>query len=153
VRAEEGDQVSAEVRATMPRKVLLVTQWLQSCTPVTEICGTRISYRLDGTYPAIRVADVGPIERGPEEVLQRIQIECWAEDYDTAEQLALAVEAVVATARGEWPAGYCAGGDVDAGPYFSPDPQSERFRHQLDLALWFYPGDVDTDSTDASVPS
>lgn len=125
--------------AVMPSSVEIVNQWLKAQEPVTDICGKRISYTLTGTYPAIRVTDVGPIERGPEEVLRRIQIECWADDYDKAEQLALRVEAHIPEARGQWPAGYCAGGDVVAGPFANPDQKSQRYRFQLDVGLWLYP--------------
>lgn len=125
--------------ALMPRAALLATQWLQSQTRVTNHVGNRVSYRLGGTYPAIRVTDLGAIERGPEEQLRRLQIECWADDYDKAEAIAAAVESVVPEAAGVWPAGRCAGGAVESGPFSNPDTESEKFRHQLDVALWIYP--------------
>lgn len=125
--------------AMMPPALRVVNEWLTAQAAVTDVAGTRISYRLTGTYPAIRLADLGPMARGPEEQLRRIQVECWADDYDVAERLAAAVESVVPEARGQWPSGYCAGGSVEAGPYANPDSASERFRHQLDIALWLYP--------------
>lgn len=125
--------------ALMPPTVRLVADWLQAQAAVAAVVGMRVSYRLTGTYPAIRVADLGPIQRGPEEALRRVQIECWAADYDDAERLAATVESVLPEARGAWPSGYCAGGSVESGPYSNPDETSQKFRHQLDVALWLYP--------------
>lgn len=125
--------------ALMPRTALLVSQWLTSQEAVSAIIGHRASYKLGPLYPAIRITDLGPIERGPEEALKRIQIECWAQDYDTAERLAATVESLVDTSHGEWPAGYCAGGSVESGPFPGPDEESGRWRWQLDLGLWLYP--------------
>lgn len=125
--------------AKMPRTLLVVADWLKAQTPVTDIIGKRVSYRLGTTFPAIRLTDLGPIERGPEEALRRIQIECWADDYGTAEDLAAEVERHLPEARSQWPSGYCAGGAVESGPFASPDENSERHRHQLDVALWIYP--------------
>jgi len=121
------------------RPLAVVNQWLKSQARVTDLCGKRIAPKLDPVLPAIRLTNVGPIERGPEEVKWRVQIECWAETYDEAEALALAVVSVVPMARGSWPAGYCAGGSVESGPFDSPDPPSEKFRLQLDVGLWTYP--------------
>ncbi|MGI8682070.1 MAG: hypothetical protein ACR2JO_08065 [Mycobacteriales bacterium] len=128
--------------ALMPRTVALVNEWLKAQPAITAVCGKRISYALGGTYPAIRLADIGPITRGPEEALRRIQVECWADDYDTAERLAATVESVLPEAVGAWPSGYCAGGSVESGPFASPDPNSVRYRHQLDVALWLYPSTI-----------
>ena len=125
--------------ALMPPAVRLAADWLQAQAAVTAAAGKRISYRLTGTYPAIRLTDLGPMGRDEGGALRRIQIECWADDYDIAERLAAAVESVVPEAHGDWPSGYCAGGDVESGPFASPDPASQRFRHQLDVALWLYP--------------
>jgi len=127
--------------AKMPRALKVVNEWLKAQAAVTDLAGKRISHKLDAQLPAIRLTNVGPIERGPEEALQRIQVECWAETYDDAEDLANVVVSVLPEARGEWPAGYCAGGGVESGPFDSPDPESEKYRQQLDLALWLYPND------------
>ena len=125
--------------AVMPKTTKLVGEWLKAQSAVSAVVAARVSYRLTGTYPAIRLTDLGPIECGPEEALRRIQIECWADDYDTAENLALAVESVLPEARGTWPSGKCAGGSVASGPFANPDPASQKYRHQLDVALWLYP--------------
>lgn len=123
----------------MPSAIYVVNEWLKAQPAVVAVCGKRISYTLGSTYPAIRLADVGPIQRGPEETLRRIQVECWADDYDTAERLAAKVEAALPEARGTWSSGYCAGGSVESGPFANPDSNSQRYRHQLDVALWLYP--------------
>lgn len=125
--------------ALMPATLHVVTEALLAQTAVTEKCGNRISYRLGATFPAIRLTDVGTVERAPEEALHRVQVECWAAKYDDAERLAASVVSVVSDLRGDWPSGYCAGGTVESGPFDSPDENSERFRVQLDLALWLYP--------------
>lgn len=127
--------------AKMPRSLKVVNEWLKAQAAVTAIAGKRISYKLDTTLPAIRLTNVGPIQRGPEEALQRIQVECWAATYDDAEDLANTVVAALPEARGQWTSGYCAGGSVESGPFDSPDPNSEKYRQQLDLALWLYPND------------
>lgn len=124
--------------ALMPPTVLLVSQALKAQASVTALTG-HVSYRLTGTFPAIRLTDVGTIDRAPEEALHRVQVECWAEEYDDAETLARTVVSVVGDLAGDWPAGYCAGGSVESGPFSSPDDSSARYRHQLDLALWLYP--------------
>lgn len=124
----------------LPKGVLLVSQWLCSIEAVVDVIEDRKpSYRLGATYPQIRLVDVGPMERCAGEVKRRIQVECWAEDYDTAEDLALVIEAEIPTIRGQWPAGYCAGGGVESGPRSSPDDQAKKFRHLLDLGVWLYP--------------
>lgn len=123
----------------MPRPLAVVNQWLKAQAAVTAICGKRIAPFLDTVLPAIRLTNVGTIERSAEEALQRIQVECWAQTYDKAEELALTVVSVLPEARGQWDAGYCAGGTVEAGPFDAPDPDSEKYRQQLDLALWLYP--------------
>lgn len=123
----------------MPRSLKVVNEWLKAQTAVTDLCGKRISPKLDTVLPAIRLTNVGPIEQAPEEALQRIQVECWALTYDEAEDVALTVVSVLPEVRGQWTAGYCAGGAVEAGPFDSPDPPSEKYRQQLDLALWLYP--------------
>jgi hypothetical protein len=125
--------------ALMPKTVLLVSQALQAQPSVADVVERRVSYRLAKTFPCVRLTDVGTIERGPEEALQRIQVECWADDYDTAEDLSRAVVSVVGDLAGTWPAGFIAGGGVESGPFPSPDDSSERYRHQLDLGLWLYP--------------
>lgn len=123
----------------MPPALKVVNEWLKGQSTVTALCGKRISPVLDATLPAIRLTNVGPIERGPEEALQRIQVECWAATYDDAEKLANTVVSVLPEARGQWTSGYCAGGAVEAGPFDSPDPESEKYRVQLDVGLWLYP--------------
>lgn len=123
----------------MPPALKVVNEWLKAQTAITNLCGKRISPKLDATLPAIRLTNVGPIERGPEEALQRIQVECWAMTYDAAEDLANTVVSVLPEAHAQWPSGYCAGGSVESGPFDSPDPESEKYRQQLDLALWLYP--------------
>jgi hypothetical protein len=123
----------------MPAALKVVNEWLKAQTAITDICGKRISPKLDTVLPAIRLTNVGPIERGPEEALQRIQVECWAASYDDAEKLANTVVSVLPEARGQWTSGYCAGGAVESGPFDSPDLESEKYRQQLDLALWLYP--------------
>ena len=125
--------------ARIPPVLRVVNEWLKAQGSVTAICGKRISPKLTGDYPAIRLTDLGPMERGPEEHLRRIQVECWADDYATAEDLAAEVERHLLEARGQWPSGYCAGGTVESGPFASPDDTSQRYRHQLDVALWIYP--------------
>lgn len=124
--------------ALMPPTILLVSQALKAQASVAALTA-HVSYRLTGTFPAIRLTDVGTIDRAPEEALHRVQVECWAEKYDDAEALARTVVSVVGDLQGEWPAGYIAGGSVESGPFSSPDDNSERYRHQLDLALWLYP--------------
>ena len=125
--------------AVMPRAVLMATKWLQAQAAVTALVGQRISYRLGGTYPAIRITDIGTIDRGPEEELRRLQIECYADDYDDAERIAATVVSVLPEARGQWADGYCAGAAVESGPFHNPDPDPERHRHQLDIAFALYP--------------
>ena len=125
----------------MPNPVAVVNAWAKAQSTVTAICGTRISYRLTGTYPAIRLADIGPVERAPGERASRVQVECWADDYDTSVALAAAVDAAVedGTLRGTWASAPCSGGAVVFGPMAMPDPESTKFRQQLDLELWLYP--------------
>lgn len=123
----------------MPRPLAVANEWLKAQEAVTAICGKRISPMLIATLPAIRLTNVGTIERGPEEALQRIQVECWADTYDEAELLALTVVSVIPEARGQWAAGYCAGGAVESGPFDSPAPESEKYRQQLDVALQLFP--------------
>lgn len=123
----------------MPRAVLMATKWLQAQSAVTTLVGQRISYRLDGTYPAIRITDVGTISRGPEEELRRLQIECYADDYDVAERIAATVVSVLPEARGTWAGGWCAGAGVESGPFSNPDVDPQRHRHQLDVAFAIYP--------------
>lgn len=125
--------------ALMPATVKLASEALQAQEAIAAIVGRQVSYRLGKTFPAIRLTDVGTIDRGPEEALNRIQVECWAEKYDDASELARTVVSVVGDLAGEWPAGYIAGGGVEAGPFDSPDDNSERYRVQLDLGLWLYP--------------
>lgn len=125
--------------AKMPPPLRIVNEWLKAQAAVTAICGKRIDHTLAGVYPAIRLTDFGPIQHGPEEDLRRIQIECWAADYGTAEDLAATVVSVIPESVGTWATGYCAGGDVVSGPFANPDQNSERYRHQLDVALWLYP--------------
>lgn len=124
----------------LPNAVRLVAEWAKSRPAIAAIAAKRISYALGTTYPAIRLADVGPRARGPEEALSRVQVECWADDHDTASLLARTVEAEVPTLRGTYPGGgYCAGAAVVIGPFASPNQASARFRFLLDLELWVYP--------------
>jgi hypothetical protein len=123
----------------MPPPLLVVKDWLRSVAPVTAVVDTRISHRLPGTFPSIRLTDVGVASRSPEEALHRVQIECWGDDYDVTEDLALEIERHIPEARGAWPNGYCAGGSVDVGPFSSPDQKTGRQRHLLEVVLWLYP--------------
>lgn len=123
----------------MPRAVLMATRFLQAQTRITDVVGTRISYKLPTVMPCIRVTDVGVMWRGPEEELRRLQVECYALDYDTAENLANRVVSVLPDARGAWADGYCAGAAVESGPFANPDVDPEKFRHQLDIAFAIYP--------------
>lgn len=125
--------------AVMPRAVLMATKWLQAQASVTALVAQRISYRLDGTYPAIRITDIGVIARGPEEELRRLQFECFADDYDEAERIAATVVSVLPEARGTWAGGHCAGASVESGPFSNPDVDPQRHRHQLDIAFAIYP--------------
>lgn len=123
----------------MPRAVLMATRFLQAQARVSDVVGTRVSYKLAATYPCIRVTDIGVMWRGPEEEVRRLQLECFALDYDTAENLANRVVSVLPDAPGEWADGYCAGAAVEAGPFSNPDIDTEKFRHQLDIAFAIYP--------------
>lgn len=123
----------------MPRAVLMATRFLQAQARITDVVSTRISYKLHATLPAIRITDIGVMWRGPEEELRRLQIECFALNYDDAENLANRVVSVLPDARGEWADGYCAGAGVEAGPFSNPDVDPEKFRHQLDIAFAIYP--------------
>lgn len=125
----------------MPPPLKVANQWLKAQERVTQLCDKRIAPKLDAKLPAIRLTNVGPVDQGPEEALVRVQVECWAMTYDEAEQLALAVVSVIPEAAGQWPAGYCAGGAVLAGPFDSPDPASEKYRLQLDVGLRIYPNE------------
>lgn len=125
--------------ALMPRAALMATKWLQAQAAVTALVGQRISHKLGGIYPAIRITDVGTMARGPEEELRRLQIECFADSYDVAERIAATVVSVLPEARGTWAGGFCAGAGVESGPFYSPDVDPERHRHQLDIAFALYP--------------
>jgi hypothetical protein len=123
---------------TVTRPLGIAAEWLKADAGVSSIIVKRIGPVLHSTMPAIRLADLGPINRSTAGDWRLVQVECWAKDYDTAEQLAAAVERATETARGTYTDGYCSGAHVEAGPYANPDPNSERFRHQLDVALLLY---------------
>lgn len=127
--------------AKMPNAVWLVSTWAKSRPTITALVSKRISHQLGATFPAIRLADVGPRDRAPEEALNRVQVECWADDYDTADDIARTVESEVDSLRGSYPTvgAFCAGGSVALGPFASPDESSARYRFLLDLELWVYP--------------
>lgn len=123
----------------MPDPVDVGVDWLQAQTRVTDLVGKRISYRLGKLYPAIRLTDLGAIEAAAEEATHRLQVECWADDYETASSIARAVMSVLSDAAGQWSTGYCMGAGWLGGPFSSPDIDSERHRHQLDVALVIAP--------------
>lgn len=123
----------------MPSPIRIVNAWAKSRPAITAVVGKRISPKLDATLPAIRLTNVGPRDRGPEEALARVQVECWADDHDTAEDLANVVVAQVPTLRGQWATGWVAGAAVALGPFASHDQKTDRPRFLLDLELWIYP--------------
>lgn len=128
--------------APLTRPLKAVTAWLRTITAVTDVVDKRISWRLTGTYPAIRLTDLGPMGRTAAGDWRRVQIECWDGDYDVAEKLAADIAANADTgrgARGTWAGIYCAGSSVVLGPLSSPDQSSERSRHLLDVAFLLYP--------------
>jgi hypothetical protein len=131
--------MSAAPDLVLPSAVKVVNAWAKSRPAITDLVGKRISPVLDRTLPAIRLTNVGPRDRGPEEALARVQVECWSDDHDTAEDIANAVVAQLPSLPGEWAGGWCAGGGVAMGPFSSPDPQTERARYLLDLEIWIYP--------------
>lgn len=130
--------MSDDLPLTRPLKI--VRDWLRSLDAVTDLVEKRISWKLTGAYPAIRLADLGPMNRSAAGDWRRVQVECWAQDYDDAEQLAAVIAAAADTssARGAWANGYCAGSTVVLGPLSSPDQQSERSRHLVDVAFLLF---------------
>ena len=124
----------------VPNPVKTFTRWAQAQPSVTALCSNRVSYRLEGTYPAIRVTDVGPVERAPGERFNRVQVECWAADYDSAFSLASAVDQAIqdGTLRGVWGGQPCAGGAVVSGPFANPDETTQKFCHTFDVDMWLY---------------
>lgn len=126
----------------MPNPLWVVNDWIKA---LNTAAGNRVAPKLPGTMPAIRIANVGPRDRGPEEHLARVQVECWADDDDAAANLAATVEAGVPDLAGTYPYptdgvyAHCAGGGVAAGPFAAPDPNSQRYRYILDVELWLYP--------------
>lgn len=128
--------------AKQPDPLPVVATWLKNQPAVTAVIAKRVAPYLTGAYPAVRLADVGPRDRGPEEALNRVQIECWADDYDSASDLARVIERHVPELRGAYAGAWCAGGAVALGPFASPDTSSNRYRHILDVELWLYPAPV-----------
>lgn len=124
--------------AKMPNPLWVVSTWIKT---LETAAAKRVSPKLSATMPAIRLANVGPRDRGPEEQLARVQVECWADSEDEAQDLAAEVEAGLPDLAGTYEAdgAVCAGGSVAAGPYTANDPNSQRYRYILDVELWLYP--------------
>lgn len=128
--------------AELPDPIRVVNAWAKTRPSITNLVAKRISHELEGVYPAIRLTDLGPSDRSPDEWRFRVQVECWADDYDTARSAAAAVnrEVEAGTLQGTWLGAFCAGGAVTLGPFASPDQKTGRHRHLLELGLWLYPG-------------
>ena len=122
----------------LPDAETVVIQALNASAAVTGIVGTRIGTRIPDTptWPLIRVAKVAEVftdDEGSESSL--IQVECWADSDATASLLARTVVAARKDLPGTYAAGWLALVGVDSGPIPAPDPESERARYLLTLAV------------------
>lgn len=123
----------------LPDPVDVVNAWWKTRPALTALTGKRVDTVLGSTMPAVRLTNLSPRARGPEESLARVQVECWSDDRDEANLIGRTVEAELPTLHGAYGGGWCAGAAVVIGPFDSPDPETERARSLLDLELWLYP--------------
>lgn len=121
-----------------PVKVLI--DHYQGKPAVTDVVALRISDRLAGTYPAIRVTPISTRPGIPDEDGALVQIECWADDDRDADDLARTVRFELTGLRGPHPAAnaWCAGYD-DPTQFRSPDQKTGRSRTIVQTRLYLYP--------------
>lgn len=114
-----------------PDAVAGLGTFLRGHAAVSAIAGQRVSTRLSGTYPAVRLALVGG---DPSELWggadATVQVECWStlDDEATGYQLARTVVAAVSDARGIPVTGGYLLDATASEPFASPDPDTNRAR-------------------------
>jgi hypothetical protein len=115
----------------LPSAEALVVSWLKSRPALTTIHGGRVGTRLKTTLPAIRVQRIGGAVVNDWEDHPVVQIECWAADEDTADDLSRTVVAELPTARGGQVKTY----EIESGPYMVPDDPalSTNSRYNVDV--------------------
>jgi hypothetical protein len=99
----------------------------------------RVSTRLSGTLPAIRVTlvDGGPDTTGEfGGAHPTVQVECWANDPATADLMMRTFTAALPQVKGgTWGGVYVSGARVDLGPIMSDDPDTTAYRQLTDVIL------------------
>jgi hypothetical protein len=110
-------------------------------TTVAPMVGNRISTRLSGTYPAIRVTLLGGPDRPVDNTGQpEFQVECWGNGVGPAEEIeasdiARAVDAAVDDLPGTYTAGRIVAAYRIGGIIHSPDPSTSRQRYIVQVGL------------------
>ena len=110
-------------------------------TPVGPLVGNRISTRLSGTYPAIRITLLGGPDRAMESTGQpELQVECWGNgsgpsDETQALEIARNVEGFATSLAGSYGPGRIVGAYTLGGILHSPDASSGRERYIVQVGL------------------
>jgi hypothetical protein len=105
----------------LPSAPVITVAWLKANSDLAAIHGGRVGTRLNSVLPAIRVQRIGGIPQETWRDEPVMQIECWAADEGTADQLARTVVAVLPTVRGTYPSGRAWSYVIESGPFWAPD--------------------------------
>lgn len=121
----------------LPSAAAVTVAWLKGNADLAAVHGGRVGTKLNATLPAIRVQRIGGDVPEPWEDQPVLQLECWAADEATADQLTRTLLAVLPTVRGTYPTGVVYTYQIESGPYWAPDdPQlSNNSRYILTVRL------------------
>jgi hypothetical protein len=121
----------------LPSATVLTVAWLKEQPDLTAIHGGRVGTRLNQVLPAIRVQRIGGSIPEVWEDLPVLQIECWAADEGTADDLVRTVVAALPAYRGDFGVGHVYTYQIESGPFWAPDdPQlSSNARYILTVRL------------------
>jgi hypothetical protein len=120
--------------SVLPDAEALLIAALAAQTAIATPVGGRISTRLSGTYPAIRVTLLGGVGRIVDGTLEAdVQWEVWGDDSPTAEtvasDIARAIEAAVPLLAGVYGPGTIRGASSSGYIIHSPDSVTARERY------------------------
>ncbi len=134
-----------------PDPIVCTRQLLLTMPGVTSRVANRISPRLQGPQPQIRLAGAGgQVGPHPGQARPRVQVECWGPgglgaaagspvDDGSAAALAFAVLDELPTGTVTLPAGVVVDAYPDGLPFASDDPSTGRARWILPLRLDLHP--------------